>query len=127
MSALDRAMDGLIEAIDWAFDRAGRAWDWIRGRREPEPEPPLAAGSINYEDIRRAMQALARQNRLIASAHVMYRLLKDRAETFRHYEQLHAAKGTSEGRAKAAANGKLAKEIEDLLRYIDTGSFTRRD
>lgn len=41
--------------------------------------------------------------------------LKDSAKTFREYEEMHRAKGTQEGRAKAFANGVMADRCEKAL------------
>jgi hypothetical protein len=38
------------------------------------------------------------------------------AETFRHYEDLHRAKGTGESDAKAEVNGRLAARFEATIR-----------
>jgi len=52
---------------------------------------------------------------LIATAPELLAALEDAAQTFRRYQDMHAAKGTSEGDMKAFANGEKARRYEVLI------------
>lgn len=57
--------------------------------------------------------------RLIAAAPELCADLRKAAEVFRQYEDLHRAKGTAEGDAKADVNAALASRFEATLRKVD--------
>lgn len=53
--------------------------------------------------------------RLIAAAPDLLEALEGAAQTFRRYEEMHAAKGSIEGDMKARANAEKAERYEALI------------
>lgn len=88
--------------------------------REKEKISPMASDLLGLiakimdkvGDLARTMQE---KDRLLQGT---ANLLKMNADQFRHYEQLHAAKGTEDGRAKAASNAHWAGMNEAMLERI---------
>ena len=75
------------------------------------------------EQFRKATEAMAAGCRALGMSSRMVDLIRDKARVFREYEQLHLAKGTDEGRAKAESNAAHAAELESIVRYVEPGSF----
>lgn len=77
------------------------------------PGDALAIGAV-VSNLRKPAETLANAH-LIAAAPDLYEAVSRAARMFRHYEELHRAKGTKDGDDKAASNAGIAEFCEAAL------------
>lgn len=65
--------------------------------------------------------------RLIVASPELLAVCIRAAAKFRHYEDLHAAKGSLDGDSKARANAEMAEEIEAVIRKATPPTIERSE
>lgn len=102
----DQERTELLRACARLIDDFKRRYD-VDGKVGPVQQDAHSVAS--------ALQRLLAEQSSVRGMSGAFTVLKECAETFRHYEELHLVKGTEEGRLKAAANAAMAERCEEAL------------